>query len=121
MGIQLWLNIAASNNAWSNGVSPEQLAAIAKAAPVVKVFDLSDESVIGVTGQYEIRADGCELWSLCTLERQPGGDGKFHAEAVLMRVAEGPVQLGMVALTTMARGLIHEWMTQRYPGKVGRL
>jgi hypothetical protein len=118
---QVWLNIAASNNAWSSGVTPAHLAAIAKAAPAVQVFDVPEGSLLGVTGPYEIRADGCELWSLCELEREPSGEGKYHAEAVLMREPDGAVKLWAVAVTSLPRGAIQAWMARRYAGRVGRL
>jgi len=102
--MKVWVNIAASNNAWSGGVTNEHLAAIAKAAPAVGVYDLSDESLVGRTIAYEIRAEGAELWALLDLEREPSG--KWHAESVLM-LAPG-VKLGAIALTTMPRGLIQE-------------
>lgn len=117
----VWVNIAASNNAWSGGVTPEHLAAIAKEAPAVKVYDLSDESLIGVTSTYEIRADGTELWALCDLEREPGGKGPWHGESVLARDSSGRVDLAAVALTTMPRGMIQAQIAGRYPGRVGRL
>lgn len=114
--MKVWVNIAASNNAWSSGVTPAHLAAIAKAAPAVKVFDLSDESLIGATSTYEIRADGMELWALLDLEREP--EGRFHGESVLTQTPDGEVQLAMVALTTLPRGAIQAWIARRYPGKV---
>ena len=117
--MKLWHNIAASNNAWSGGVTPAHLAAIAKAGPAVQVFDLRDQSLVGMTSTYEIRADGCELWALLELERVP--EGKWHGESVLVQEPGGGVALGVVALTTLPRGAIEAWMMNRYPGKVGRL
>lgn len=119
--MKVWVNIAASNNAWSGGVTNEHLAAIAKEAPAVGVYDLSDESLIGRPVAYEIRAEGVELWALLDLEREPGGEGKWHAESVLMLAPSGEVKLGAVAITTMRRGLIQEQLAARYPGKVGSL
>ena len=118
--MKLWHNIAASNNAWSSGVTPAHLAAIAKEAPAVPVFDLSDESLIGVTSTYELRADGCELWALLELERPP--EGKWHGESVMVQdTREGSVKLGAVALTTQPRGWVQAWIANRHPGKVGSL
>lgn len=119
--MRVWVNIAASNNAWSGGVTPAHLAAIAEKAPIVQVFDLSDESAIGVTSTYEIRADGCELWALLELEREPGGAGKWHGESVLAWVPGGTVELGAVALTTKPRGWVAASIAARYPGRVGSL
>lgn len=119
--MKVWVNIAASNNAWSGGVTNAHLAAIAKATPVVGVYDLSDESLIGRTSAYDIRAEGAELWALLELDRQPGGEGRWHAESVIVQKPGGEVELGAVALTTMQRGLIQEQLTKRYPGKVGKL
>jgi hypothetical protein len=119
--VKVWHNICASNNAWSSGVTPTHLAAIAKAAPAVPVFDLSDESLIGVTSTYEIRADGCELWALLDLEREPGRGGKWHGESVLVRNPDGNVLLGAVALTTKPRGWVAASIAARYPGRVGSL
>lgn len=119
--MKIWVNIAASNNAWSGGVTKEHLAAIAKEAPAVLVYDLSDESAIGVTTAYDIRAEGAELWSLLDLEREPGGEGRWHAESVIVREPGEQVTLGAVALTTLRRGLIQEQLAERYPGRVGKL
>lgn len=119
--MKVWVNIAASNNAWSGGVTNAHLAAIAKEAPAVGVYDLSDESLIGRPVAYEIRAEGAELWSLLDLERKPGGDGSWHAESVIVREPDGQVTLGAVALTTLRRGLIQEQLAGRYPGRVGKL
>jgi hypothetical protein len=119
--VKVWHNIAASNNAWSSGVTPEHLAAIAKASPAVKVYDLSDESLIGVTSTYELREGGVELWALLELEREPGGVGKWHGESVLTKAPGGPVELAAVALTTRPRGFVEQDIAKRYPGKVGRL
>lgn len=120
--MKVWVNIAASNNAWSGGVTKEHLATIARQAPAVRVYDLSDETAIGVTTAYEIRAEGAELWALLELERKPGGDGSWHAESVIMaRELGGEVELGAVALTTLRRGLIQEQLAERYPGRVGKL
>lgn len=119
--MKLWHNIAASNNAWSSGVTPAHLAAIAKEAPAVQVFDLSDESLIGATSTYEIRADGCELWALLELEREPGGTGRWHGESVLAQEPGGSVKLVAVALTEMPRGWVQASIARRYPGRVGSL
>jgi hypothetical protein len=120
-GVKVWHNIAASNNAWSSGVTPAHLAAIAKASPAVKVYDLSDERVIGVTSRYELREAGMELWALLELERAPGGVGNWHGESVLAKESDGRVQLFAVALTTKPRGFIERAIAARHPGKVGRL
>lgn len=118
--MKLWHNIAASNNAWSSGVTPAVLAALAKEAPAVQVFDIADGSLIGATSTYEIRADGCELWALLELERVP--DGAWHGESVLVQdTRDGSVKLGAVALTTKPRGWVQGWIENRHPGKVGRL
>jgi hypothetical protein len=119
--MKVWHNIAASNNAWSSGVTPEHLAAIAKASPAVKVYDLSDESLIGVTSTYELREAGMELWALLELEREPGGQGKWHGESLLAKEPGGEVILAAVALTTMPRGFVQMDIARRYPGRVGRL
>lgn len=118
--MKLWHNIAASNNAWSSGVTPAHLAAIAKEAPAVPVFDLADQTLVGVTSTYEMRADGCELWALLELERMPAGN--WHGESVLMREGlDGSVKLGAVALTTKPRGWVQAWIENRHPGRVGSL
>lgn len=114
-----WVNIAASNNRWSNGVTRAHLKAIADAAPHVQVFDVPLGDLIGSVREYELRADGQELWGNCDLERQPLG--KYHGEAVLIRNPDGRVDLGMVALTTQPRGAIQQWLARRYPGRVGNL
>jgi hypothetical protein len=119
--MKVWHNIAASNNAWSSGVTPAHLAAIAKASPAVKVYDLSDERAIGVTSTYELRESGMELWALLELEREPGGVGKWHGESLLTKAPGGPVELAAVALTTQPRGFIERSIAARHPGKVGRL
>lgn len=119
--MKVWVNIAASNNAWSGGVTNEHLAAIAKAAPAALVYDLFDESLIGRTTEFDIRAEGAELWSLLDLEREPGGMGRWHAESVFVREPDGQVELGAVALTTLPRGWIQAQLAQRYPGRVGKL
>jgi hypothetical protein len=116
--MRVWHNIAASNNAWSCGVTPALLAAIAKESPAVQVFDLSDESLIGVTSKYEIRADGCELWAELELEREPGGERRWHGESVLAKEPDGSVKLCAVALTTMPRGWVAASLAVRYPGRV---
>lgn len=119
--MNVWINIAASNNPWSSGVTPEHLAAIARAAPVVPVFDVPKGAHIGTTtGHYQIRADGCELWALCELELEAEPPGS-HAEAVLMQKPHGPVELGAVAVTALPRGGIRAWMERRYVGRVGSL
>lgn len=117
--MKLWHNIAASNNAWSGGVTPAHLAAIAKAAPAVEVYDLRDQTLVGMTSTYEVRADGCELWALLELERMP--EGKWHGESVLVREPGGAVHLGVVALTTKPRGWVQAWIENRHPGRVGSL
>ena len=117
--MKLWHNICASNHAWSGGVTPAHLAAIAKAAPAVEVYDLRDQTLVGMTSTYEVRADGCELWALLELERMP--EGKWHGESVLVREPGGAVHLGVVALTTAPRGELEAWMVNRYREKVGRL
>jgi hypothetical protein len=119
--MKVWRNIAASNNAWSGGVTPAHLAAIAAASPAVKVYDLSDESLIGVTSTYELREAGMELWALLELERAPGGQGKWHGESVLARNPDGSVELAMVALTTQPRGFVQMDIARRYPGRVRSL
>lgn len=119
--MKVWVNIAASNNAWSGGVTNEHLVAIAKEAPAVGVYDLSDESAIGVTTAFDIRSGGAELWSLLDLEREPGGEGRWHAESVLAREPGGRVELAAVALTTLERGEIMKQLARRYPGRVGKL
>lgn len=120
--MRVWHNIAASNNAWSGGVTPAHLAAIAKEAPTVEVFDLSDESLIGVASKYEVRADGCELWALLELEHEPGGSGRWHGESVLAGNPDGSdVKLVAVALTTQPRGWVAASIARRYPGRVGTL
>lgn len=120
--MKVWVNIAASNNAWSGGVTNEHLARIAEEARPVVVYDLSDESAIGVTTEFDIRSEGAELWSLLELEREPGGGGRWHAESVMVQdVTSGRVTLAAVALTTMRRGLIQEQLAKRYPGRVGKL
>ena len=117
--MKVWVNIAASNNAWSSGVTPAHLGAIAKDAPHVQVFDVPLGALIGSVGEYELRADGQELWGHCELAREP--DGSYHGEAVLAKERDGRVALCMVALTTQRRGAIAEWMARRYPGRVGSL
>lgn len=117
--MKVWHNIAASNNAWSSGVTPAHLAKIAFNSPIVQVFDLSDESLIGKTCEYEVRAEGTELWALLDLERIPAG--KWHGESVLAQNPDGTVELAMVALTTMPRGFIQRAIAARYPGRVGSL
>lgn len=115
------MNIAASNNPYSSGVTPRHLAAIAEAAPVVQVFDVPRGALLGVTGEYELRADGCELWSHLDLESEPESE-RYHGEAVLMKeLSSGALTLGMVALTALPRGAVQGWIANRYPGKVGRL
>ena len=118
--MRVWVNICASNNAWSSGVTPAHLKAIAEAAPHVQVFDVPRGALIGsTTGDYDLRLDGAELWAALELESEPRG--KYHGEAVLIRHPDGRVELGMVALTTQRRGAIQEWMARRYPGRVGSL
>ena len=117
--MKVWVNIAASNNAWSSGLTPARIATLAFEAPVVEVFDVPAGSLIGRTTEYEVRANGTELWARLDLEREP--EGSFHGESVLMQTPDGAVQLAMVALTTLPRGAIRAWVARRYPGKVGRL
>lgn len=119
--MKLWVNIAASNNAWSSGVTPKHLAAIAKEAPAVSVYDLSDERLIGKTSEYDLRAEGCELWALLDLDREPGGTGKWHGESLLTKEPDGRVLLRAVALTTAPRGFIQAAVAARHPGRVGKL
>lgn len=115
--MKVWVNVCASNNAWSSGVTPEHLARLAQEAPVVEVFQLPEGEKIGVTGPFELREEGCELWSLCEFEQPARG----HGESVLARHPDGRIELCMVAMTTQARGAIAEWMARRYPGRVGSL
>lgn len=117
--MRIWVNICASNNAWSSGVTPALLARFAFEAPVVPVFDLSDQALIGATVEYEVRAQGTELWAALELNRIPGG--KWHGESLITKEADGSAVLRMVTLTTMPRGAVAALIAQRHPGKVGSL
>lgn len=117
--MRIWVNIAASNNRWSSGVTPAHLAKFAFEAPVVPVFDLSDQALIGATLEYEVRAQGAELWAALEVSRVPGG--KWHGESLITKEADGSAVLRAVALTTLPRGAVAALVAQRHPGRVGSL
>lgn len=118
--MRVWVNICASNNAWSSGVTPAHLAKFAAEKPVVPVFDLSDQALIGATaGDYDLRLDGAELWAALEVNRIPGG--KWHGESLITKEADGSAVLRMVTLTTLPRGAVAALIAQRHPGRVGSL